>query len=225
MSKVNKAKGNMYDWVTHTWSPMVGCPHQCSYCYVRKFRELPSVPRMDGEFPPLGECRTIFVGHMCDMWAKGCAESDIRQVLKHCAGYPKNTYVFQTKNPARWCGDSLPLAFPPSVVLGTTIETDDWALLKPMTNAPAPLARAHDMRGLPYTKFVTIEPILDFDVEGLATLIGLARPSWVNIGADSKGHGLPEPSWAKVQALIVEIKGMGIEIRAKTNLDRLGARA
>jgi len=43
----------------------------------------------------------------------------------------------------------------------------------------------------------------------------------VNIGADSKGHGLPEPSPDKVHALIEKLTGYGIEIREKHNLERL----
>lgn len=34
---MNKSKGNMYPWVTHTWNPIKGiCPHQCSYLFQSK---------------------------------------------------------------------------------------------------------------------------------------------------------------------------------------------
>jgi hypothetical protein len=52
-------------------------------------------------------------------------------------------------------------------------------------------------------------------------LIAHANPHFVNIGADSKGTGLQEPSKEKVLALIDGIKGLGIEIRTKRNLERL----
>jgi len=69
--------------------------------------------------------------------------------------------------------------------------------------------------------FVTIEPIMDFDLADLVTWIILIRPEFVNIGADSKGHKLPEPSSDKVRQLIRMITAAGIEIREKHNLGRL----
>lgn len=48
-----------------------------------------------------------------------------------------------------------------------------------------------------------------------------AKPNFINIGADSKGCGLPEPTGLQVQALIKGIKDLGIEIRVKHNLERL----
>lgn len=53
------------------------------------------------------------------------------------------------------------------------------------------------------------------------SLLDIVRPSFVNIGADSKGHGLIEPSAEKVLALIDGITKTGIEIRQKTNLERI----
>ena len=46
------------------------------------------------------------------------------------------------------------------------------------------------------------------------------KPEFVSIGADSKGHNLPEPSWDKVQSLIKELKKF-TEVKVKDNLMRL----
>jgi hypothetical protein len=72
-----------------------------------------------------------------------------------------------------------------------------------------------------FKKFVTIEPILDFDIDVLLDWIIHIDPEFVNIGADSKGHGLPEPSIEKVMQFIEELTGCGIEVREKHNLERL----
>src|SRR3990167_5227085 len=69
--------------------------------------------------------------------------------------------------------------------------------------------------------FVTIEPIMVFDLEEFAGRIRDIDPIFVNIGADSKGHNLPEPSWEEVRALIDKIREAGIEVRLKKNLNRL----
>jgi hypothetical protein len=70
-------------------------------------------------------------------------------------------------------------------------------------------------------KFVTIEPIMDFDVDVLFFWIQRILPSFVNIGADSKGRDLTEPPACKVRKLISLIQQAGIEIREKRNLERL----
>ena len=70
-------------------------------------------------------------------------------------------------------------------------------------------------------RFVTIEPILDFDPDELVFCISEIKPDFVNIGADSKGHGLPEPSKEKILKLIGMLAAKGIEIREKHNMERL----
>lgn len=41
---------------------------------------------------------------------------------------------------------------------------------------------------------VSIEPILDFDLNVMIEWIKQLQPKFVSIGADSKRHNLPEPS-------------------------------
>ena len=82
----------MYPWVTHTWNPVKGkCPHDCSYCYMKRFpqKEL----RLDeGEFnTDLGEGNTIFVGSSCDMFADGIDGKWILKTVGHCLKFD-NTY-------------------------------------------------------------------------------------------------------------------------------------
>lgn len=67
---------------------------------------------------------------------------------------------------------------------------------------------------------VTIEPILDFDLEDFIQLIRSTSPEWVNIGADSKGHNLPEPSSVRVKQLIEAISKF-TKVKIKSNLDRI----
>jgi hypothetical protein len=69
--------------------------------------------------------------------------------------------------------------------------------------------------------FLTVEPILSGCMSLLAHWCFMIRPEFVNIGADSKGHGLPEPSAAEVRLLIAELGKLGVPIREKRNLGRL----
>ncbi len=210
----------MYDWVTHTWSPIIGCSHQCEYCYVKTYADQPvqALLRVN-DFPKLGELNTIFVGHLCDMFAEATPHYMVQVVLDHCSRYPKNTYVFQSKNPIRF-GE---FSFPPNSIFGTTIETNDSALLGSISTAPSPQDRAYGISKIPVTSvtFITIEPILQFHTELFARLIIGTTPDFVNIGADSKKHNLSEPTKTQVLELAKLLTDAGLTIRKKVNLDRL----
>jgi hypothetical protein len=66
-----------------------------------------------------------------------------------------------------------------------------------------------------------MEPILDFDVSEFARMIASMKPFFVNLGADSKGNDLPEPTVEKVMLLVDALADYGIELREKENLERL----
>ncbi len=221
MGKLNKSKGNMYEWVTHTWSPINGCPHQCAYCYVRQFKELKNEVTLDPVFPNLGEGKTIFVAHMGDLFADKVYADIIEKVLDYCKQF-KNKYVFQTKNVSRlWLYREY---LPKEVIIGTTIETDDNEYLQTISSAPLVEMRSTYLRCFSeegYKTFLTVEPIIDFNLIRLFNLIENARPGFINIGADSKGHGLREPNGEKIKSLIEMLNNAGIEIRKKINLGRL----
>lgn len=139
----------------------------------------------------------------------------------HCKKYPGNRYLFQSKNPARffdfdWRGIN--------VVLGTTIETNRLTNIFRYSGGANPsersIALSHFAKN-DFTTMVTIEPILDFDIASLFLLIEKCKPAWVNIGADSKRHHLPEPSATKIHNLIEFLDACQIEIKLKSNLKRL----
>jgi len=210
----------MYDWVTHTWNAIKGkCSHDCSYCYMKMWGELKPL-RFDGKEMnrDLGNGNFIFVGSSTDMWAKDVPDTWISSVLSHCEKHD-NRYLFQSKNPDRFCAFS---NIPENTVFCTTIESNrDYPKI---SNAPKISKRIDAMLmlyALGYDDIsITIEPILDFDLLEMIEIIKKVKPTWVNIGADSKNHGLPEPEYSKVFDLINALKEF-TEIRKKSNLNRL----
>ena len=100
---IREAKGNMYEFVSHTWNPIKGkCYHGCSYCYMYKLSPKRGEARLDaGELANacLGSGNFIFVGSSIDMFAQDIPDSWIKTVLDYCDEY--NRYLFQSKNPAR----------------------------------------------------------------------------------------------------------------------------
>ena len=213
---LNKQKGNMYGFVTHTFNIIKGkCPHACKYCYMNIF--LQKELRLDEkEFKEdLGENNYIFVGSSCDMFAEVISNEWIIRVLEYCNKFPKNKYLFQSKDPERMT--SFNKLFPKNTILATTIETNRFGC---NYNAPSTLNRYCHIKTSSYPIMITIEPIIDFDLDILVSWIKEIKPIQVNIGADSKGHNLPEPNKEKVLALIKKLEKF-TNVFQKDNLKRL----
>jgi len=209
----------MYDFVTHTWNTVKGkCPHDCTYCYMKRWGSLREVRFDRRELKTdLGEGNFIFVGSSCDIFAEGIPREWTGDTLRYCRNFP-SYYLFQSKDPLRMGSFSELRRL--GAVLCTTIETNRW-YPDIMRNSPKPEDRADGMGLLSeYSRFVTIEPIIDFDLVPLVELIKRCEPKQVNIGADSGHNGLPEPSADKVLALIEELEKF-TTIARKTNLGRL----
>jgi protein gp37 len=174
----------------------------------------------------LGEGKTIFIEHLNDLFSGtgegvGVPDEYIDRVLAHCRKYPNHTYVYQTKNPARylvWIND-----FPKNSILGTTIESNFY--YDCMGNAPEPASRMAAMCKLPNTfrTFLTIEPVMAFDLDEFSKWIIKINPTFINLGADSKDNNLEEPTVAEIMALVNKLHEFGIELREKGNLSRLKA--
>ncbi len=215
---LNISKGNMYEWLTHTWNTVKGkCPHGCTYCYMGKWKNQKPVRFDEKELKTdLGEGKFIFVGSSCDMFANDISDLWIEATLEHCKKYYSNSYLFQSKNPERFSD----FIYPENTVFCTTIETNRF-YLDVMESSPHPENRAMEMSKLSgHTTYVTIEPIMEFDLDELVSMIEHINPTQVNIGADSGGNKLPEPSPQKVEELIKELSTF-TTVKRKSNLKRL----
>lgn len=211
----------MYPWITHTWNTIKGkCPHSCSYCFMNQDRLNPI--RFDKKElgTDLGQDNFIFVGSSCDMWAERINYGWIIDTLSHCCQYD-NRYLFQSKNPARFIHYKSKL--PPKSLLGTTIETNRF-YKDIMGKSLPPHERSEWLyyagKDNDIDTMVTIEPIMRFDLIRMTELIQGVSPKWINIGADSKGHNLPEPKPEKILDLIEALKEF-TEVKLKPNLNRL----
>ena len=187
---LNKSNGNMYTFVTHTHSHLGGeCPHKCIYCYVdstrfgRPAKYQGALRIVPAELKvKYGEGRTIFMENCNDLFAASVPDAMVKQVLAHCCEWPKNTYVFQTKNPGRLqCYLSL---MPPNRILGTTVETNRPT--PEVCEAPAQMERLAAISAISGPKSITIGPIMGFDLAALAGGISGAKPDFGNIVAASK---------------------------------------
>lgn len=216
-----KASSNMYPFASATFNIIRGaCPHACKYCYCRQWSSLWDNPPYLEEKElktDLGRGRIIFCGSSIDMWADDIDPIWIRRVLCHCNEYHDNIYLFQSKNPIRF--KDYVYDIPNNAILGTTLESNIWH--PQMGNAPKPVTR---MLGLAINgtrpRMISVEPVMDCDVDRFLGMIQEIHPHFVSIGADSKGHHLPEPSSEKLQALISGLEKF-TKVYRKSNLRRL----
>jgi predicted nucleic acid-binding Zn ribbon protein len=165
----------------------------------------------------LGTGNFIFVGSSCDMFAEDIPDKWILDTLEHCNKF-NNTYLFQTKNPERF--EEFSGKYPPRSIFGTTIETNRE---NDLANCPRRDLRASWMCAsflVDKRKMVTIEPIMEFDMEVLVKWIKLIKPEFINVGADSTNSGLPEPEADKIRELISQLSGI-TKVNVKFNLHRI----
>ena len=209
----------MYEFVTHTWNTIKGkCPHDCSYCYMKRWGKLNPVRFDEKELKTdLGEGNFIFVGSSCDMWANDIPDEWIFRTLCHANKYEKNSYLFQTKNPY----NIRRILIPESYVC-VTLETNRH-YPEIMNNCPTPMQRTEQMKLIRHPLYITIEPVIDFDLPEFIEMLKACDPVQVNIGADSGNNGLPEPPIEKVEELIAELSKF-TTIHQKRNLNRLKAK-
>jgi len=220
----------MFKSIDKTWNVFVGCRFDCSYCSAKKLAEtrLKNGPRYkDGFIPHLVESelkRTfkpgefIFVAYMGDI--AFASRYEIAKILVTIQGHPETRFLIQSKNPG--CFHQWKLPIPPNVYLGTTIETNrDYHL----TKAPPPIERYTQLEGYPHPhKFLSIEPIMDFDLDTLLEWVIRIRPEIIEVGADNYHNRLPEPSVKKVENLLACLEDICPKVIEKDGLKRLKER-
>lgn len=198
-------------------------------CWARRLAEtkLKDTPRYkDGFIPKLVEKELntrfkpgefVFVSDMGDLFGDWVPTEWIEDVLEIIMFSKNSKFLLQTKNPKRFQEFTLPY----NTYLGTTIETNrDYSLSK----APAPFERYYWMKKLiikPPYKFLSIEPIMDFDLDQLLYWIEEINPSIIEVGADNYKNNLPEPSWDKVERLLKGLREICPDVKEKDGLERL----
>lgn len=225
---MKKPTGDMYEFIDAIWNPVSGrCSHGCSYCYVsrimKRFRQkIEPIHINEVELKcNLGKGKTIFVCSGCDLFAEDVPYEFIAAVINRTLLFPDNKYLFQTKYPVRFNPRLFGLSTEIHKICAT-IETNRYSR-KIMGYTPPLIQRALSLKYLREEGFetmVTVEPIMDFDLEEMLELISMTGAVQVNIGADTGNNHLPEPSKEKIMSLILELEKFSNVVQ-KNNLRRL----
>ena len=223
---LNKVKGNMYGFITHTWNPIQGrCNHNCKYCYMNTVRDrykkfdTPVQLRENYFNDNLGHEKYIFIGSSTDIFADDVPLEWILRVFDYAKLFDNN-YLIQTKNQFRAIYVIGRWNIPVDSVLCTTLETNRYHIDLYSDVCPSPIIRAAHFKNWADKKMITIEPIMDFDPILFSEMIINCEPFQVNIGADSGGNKLPEPPREKIEELI-ELLAPYTTIHLKKNLRRI----
>lgn len=207
-----------------TWNLFTGCDFNCSYCWARKLAEgklrksypngfVPTVhpDRFNKRFHPDDFVFPVSMGDIA--FAPSVVED---HVVATANKYPETKFLLCSKKPDIFRKVKFHL---PNVYLGTTLETNrEYGV----TRASPPLVRYLTMWNLtsPH-KFVSIEPLMDFDLLTFVRWIGHIKPEIIEVGADNYRNNLPEPSADKVNALLVHLRKICPVVIEKQGLERV----
>lgn len=219
----------MFKTITRTWNPFVGCEYECynSGCWARRLalNKLNHLPRYSDGFKPKfiekellkrfkpGEF--VFVSDMGDI--SFATTTEVVKILNRISQFPLTNFLIQSKNPKRF--QDWGVTFPLNVYLATTIETNRGYKL---TKAPFPVDRYMAIVSFNHPhKFISIEPIMNFDLDRLLFWMKQINPEIIEVGADNYSNHLPEPPWWKVEALLKGLRDFCPKVVEKEGLERL----
>ena len=212
----NKTNENI-EWARWTWNPVVGCRHDCMYCYARDIAirfygnfepsfkperlDSPKVtPLPSGASEDIG-LKTVFVCSMADLFGEWVPQEWIDAVLGSVRESPRWNFLFLTKNPKRMVG----IDWPDNAWVGTTVDVQ--SRVKPAQDAFRQIEAS--------VRFVSCEPLQErviFD--------SMEMFDWIIIGGRSRCSRMPEfqPNWRWVESLLNQARDHGLKVYFKPNL-------
>jgi len=211
---------------TKTWNPFKGCRYGCIYCKKsfqlqakRQKHNCMKCYNYEPHFHPerldkIPKAELVFA---CGNGDISFAKIEVKAfILRAMQLKTKQTFLLQTKNPHCLNGWRIPS----NVIIGTTIETNRDT--KDISKAPRTELRYMFLKELLCRKAVTIEPILDFDLEVLKEWLWKINPEivWIGYCNHSNGLNLDEPELKKTKKLISELNRF-TDVRLKTIRDKV----
>jgi len=220
---------------TKSWNPFLGCRFNCIYC----FPSFHSVVAWSGRMKRCILCQTytphehperlnripskkaIFVCEDGDItFARYEFMLRILEVMREDRREGRLWYL-QSKNPE--CFNKYLSFLPENTWLLTTLETNIDEDYHEISQAPLPSRRYNDFINLEWSKkLLTIEPVMDFDLEIFTKWILDLKPRVVFIGYNSHPESvkLPEPDRKKLWKLIHILEDKNIHVLKKEMRDR-----
>jgi protein gp37 len=226
LNEQNKGEdSNLIDWAKWSWNPVVGCLHDCPYCYARdiaeRFQKEGSAPFANGFVPTLHPGRLsaplnrlpyqsddprdarIFTGSMSDTFGRWVPEAWIEAVLGIAAEARQWEFLMLTKFPKRMAEFNIP----ENVWMGTTVDCQAR-----VAGAEAAFERVRSR-----VKWLSVEPMLE-----PLKFSHLDRFNLLVIGGASRSSKTPRwiPPFEWLADLMRQADEAGCAVFLKSNLYR-----
>lgn len=234
------------DWCEFVWNPVWGCLKYppCEYCYARKIAKrfwkviykreidfLQSKFCYDGTWTPetieekLKNFEPIFLEHKfkqgkpdfpskpSKIFVNSMSEIyywdklSMLRVIETIKKYPKHIFMFLTKFPQVYKKYN----FPENCWLGITITDTNINC-----SADNGLLDFGEIKN--NVKFISFEPLLDFNFFDFISCCMIIKPDWIIVGAQTNPHKPPEREW--VEKIIKAAKKQNVPVFLKDNLYR-----
>jgi protein gp37 len=210
------------EWAQQSWNPVVGCRHDCPYCYARDMAEQRYPDMYPHKFEPAirpymfhaprntnvpAEAATdvrfknVFTCSMADLFGRWVPAEWIELTLRTVRDNPQWNFLFLTKFPKRMAEFDIP----PNAWMGTTVDLQARV-------ASAEAAFAKIKTGI---RWLSVEPMLEpLKFERLDLF------NWVVIGGASKSSKTPsfKPPLRWIVDLWDQAEAAGCAVYMKTNL-------
>jgi protein gp37 len=222
---MNTQDGPGIEWAQKSWNPIVGCKHDCPYCYARDittrypdafphgfepaFRpymlnaprntSLPKDAMFDARYSH------VFAGSMTDWFGRWVPSEWIEAVLATMRDNPIWKFLCLSKFPKRMAEFDLPT----NMWAGTTVD-----LQARVANAEMAFGKLAE-RNPTGIRWLSIEPLLEPLVFKRLNLF-----KWVVIGGASKSSKTPafHPPFPWIIDIYAQAKAAGCQVYMKTNL-------
>jgi len=216
----------MYPFITNTHNPIggghviqqdgsiTGC-YNCTYCWASAMKNRYKWPKYLGEYRFIE--KEFYVRYKEDDFTFVCDMIDIGKLsiplLVQLFNWLKDRpgkILTVTKNPKIYATlYNMGIEIPDNIYLGATIESDKN--YPSISKAPSQFDRLYWMQVISQLEigdrlFISIEPVMDFDLKGFENILYTIKPWAVAIGYDNYNNGLPEPELSKVKNLISELE-------------------
>lgn len=232
----------MFEFVDKRWNPIrvKYCPYDCynGGCWAtllrkgrlkRVYDKANVLPQFIAKHDNFWKHSTVFVCTMCDIMHPIITDEMIIEVMNVIRRYartdpqdpkPHPQFLLCSKNPQRYIALMLKYGdefFPENVIFGITVESNrDYPKL-----SHAPELQVHRLMSAKILSdagvrvFLSVEPVLEFDMGAFINAIRSIKPWGIAVGFDNYGNKLPEPTPERL-ALFVNALERDFKVTRKT---------